>query len=78
MLLRLLSTSVLLLALGAARAEDASLKEYNDGDLVPLIANKVGPFNNPSETYQYYNLPFCKPEKGEKYNVRTESRSPIP
>eukprot|EP00897_Mesotaenium_endlicherianum_P009077 jgi/Mesen1/8198/ME000442S07474 len=29
---------------------------------VPLYANKVGPFHNPSETYQYYDLPFCPPE----------------
>eukprot|EP00270_Netrium_digitus_P006730 TRINITY_DN1940_c0_g1_i2.p1 TRINITY_DN1940_c0_g1~~TRINITY_DN1940_c0_g1_i2.p1 ORF type:complete len:647 (-),score=171.95 TRINITY_DN1940_c0_g1_i2:358-2208(-) len=28
---------------------------------VPLYANKVGPFHNPSETYQYYDLPFCLP-----------------
>lgn len=26
--------------------------------------NKVGPFNNPSETYQYYSLPFCKEGRG--------------
>jgi len=24
--------------------------------------NKVGPFNNPQETYNYYELPFCKVE----------------
>ena len=65
MLLRWLSTSVLLLALGVARGEDASLKEYNDGDLVPLIANKVGPFANPTETYMYYSLPFCAPDELE-------------
>ncbi|KAH9659905.1 transmembrane 9 superfamily member 5 [Citrus sinensis] len=35
---------------------------YNAGDLVPLLVNKVGPLNNPSETYQYYDLPFCRPE----------------
>jgi hypothetical protein len=23
--------------------------------------NKVGPYNNPQETYNYYYLPFCKP-----------------
>ena len=22
--------------------------------------NKVGPYNNPQETYNYYYLPFCK------------------
>lgn len=22
--------------------------------------NKVGPYNNPQETYNYYSLPFCR------------------
>uniref|UniRef100_A0A7I4C5J2 Transmembrane 9 superfamily member n=1 Tax=Physcomitrium patens TaxID=3218 RepID=A0A7I4C5J2_PHYPA len=35
---------------------------YKENDNVPLFANKVGPFHNPSETYQYYDLPFCKPD----------------
>jgi len=29
-----------------------------------VIVNKVGPFNNPSETYQYYSLPYCKEGTG--------------
>ena len=48
-------------------------QKYKVHESVPLFANKVGPFNNPSETYQYYSLPFCKPKDGEKYKV---SRSP--
>ena len=48
-------------------------QKYKVHESVPLFANKVGPFNNPSETYQYYSLPFCKPKEGEKYKV---SRSP--
>ncbi|KAJ3677066.1 hypothetical protein LUZ60_002790 [Juncus effusus] len=35
---------------------------YSAGDPVPLFANKVGPFHNPSETYRYFDLPFCSPE----------------
>lgn len=31
-----------------------------------LWVNKVGPYNNPQETYNYYYLPFCKPDAGEK------------
>ena len=27
----------------------------------------VGPFHNPSETYQYYDLPFCPPEGGQEH-----------
>ncbi|XP_009615617.1 transmembrane 9 superfamily member 3-like isoform X1 [Nicotiana tomentosiformis] len=36
---------------------------YKRGDPVPLYANKVGPFHNPSESYRYYDLPFCIPDK---------------
>ncbi|KAJ4968645.1 hypothetical protein NE237_015346 [Protea cynaroides] len=36
---------------------------YSVGDIVPLFVNKVGPLNNPSETYHYYDLPFCLPDQ---------------
>ncbi|EFJ24924.1 hypothetical protein SELMODRAFT_173941 [Selaginella moellendorffii] len=49
------------LTLGSGRALLDAAHSYNDGDKVPLYANKVGPFHNPSETYQYYDLPFCAP-----------------
>eukprot|EP00892_Ulva_mutabilis_P005551 jgi/Ulvmu1/3368/UM156_0025.1 len=38
---------------------------YKRGEKVKIYANKVGPFHNPSETYQYYILPFCEPETKE-------------
>ncbi|XP_058185426.1 transmembrane 9 superfamily member 3-like isoform X2 [Rhododendron vialii] len=41
---------------------DGSDHRYNFGDPVPLYANKVGPFQNPSETYRYFDLPFCVPD----------------
>lgn len=28
-----------------------------------LYVNKVGPYHNPQETYHYYQLPVCSPEK---------------
>mmetsp|Transcript_32648 Transcript_32648/g.39520 ORF Transcript_32648/g.39520 Transcript_32648/m.39520 type:complete len:615 (+) Transcript_32648:134-1978(+) len=37
---------------------------YKTHEKVALYANKVGPFHNPSETYEYYRLPFCPPEGG--------------
>ncbi|GAA0157288.1 transporter [Lithospermum erythrorhizon] len=40
---------------------DGSDHKYKSGDSVPLYANKVGPFHNPSETYRYFDLPFCSP-----------------
>ncbi|ONK77456.1 uncharacterized protein A4U43_C02F6710 [Asparagus officinalis] len=35
--------------------------KYQAGDRVILWVNKVGPYNNPQETYNYYHLPFCQP-----------------
>ncbi|GLT57678.1 hypothetical protein SLA2020_306320 [Shorea laevis] len=37
----------------------ASDHRYKARDEVPLYANKVGPFHNPSETYRYFDFPFC-------------------
>ncbi|KAI3895373.1 hypothetical protein MKX03_032586 [Papaver bracteatum] len=40
---------------------DGSDHRYKARDPVPLYANKVGPFHNPSETYRFFDLPFCSP-----------------
>ncbi|KAK9810909.1 hypothetical protein WJX73_007474 [Symbiochloris irregularis] len=49
----------------AWRFDTASASEgnhkYKVGEHVRLWVNKVGPYNNPQETYNYYYLPFCKP-----------------
>ncbi|URE48549.1 transmembrane 9 superfamily member [Musa troglodytarum] len=37
--------------------------KYQAEDPVTLWVNKVGPYNNPQETYNYYSLPFCHPSK---------------
>ncbi|GAB2278638.1 Transmembrane 9 super member 1 [Dionaea muscipula] len=34
--------------------------KYQPNDRVILWVNKVGPYNNPQETYNYYSLPFCR------------------
>ncbi|EGG15974.1 TM9 protein B [Cavenderia fasciculata] len=36
--------------------------KYEHGDDIPFYVNNVGPYSNPTETYEYYSLPFCKPE----------------
>lgn len=38
---------------------------YKDHDPVHVVVNKVGPFNNPTETYRYYSLPFCHEHANE-------------
>ncbi|KAK6131128.1 hypothetical protein DH2020_035127 [Rehmannia glutinosa] len=35
--------------------------QYQADETVTLWVNKVGPYNNPQETYNYYSLPFCHP-----------------
>ncbi|KAL8234550.1 hypothetical protein R6Q59_020650 [Mikania micrantha] len=35
--------------------------KYQSDEQVTLWVNKVGPYNNPQETYNYYSLPFCRP-----------------
>lgn len=49
-----------LLALGVARADEAS-HSYDDKEDVVLWLSKVGPYHNPQETYSVYALPFCRP-----------------
>jgi len=34
-------------------------KHYRAHDSITIVANTIGPFNNPTETYPYYSLPFC-------------------
>ncbi|CAL9214489.1 unnamed protein product [Arabidopsis halleri] len=41
-------------------ASDSDHK-YQADEHVTLWVNKVGPYNNPQETYNYYSLPFCRP-----------------
>ena len=51
---------LLLVGLSVAGAKDKHV--FTDEQEVNLWYNKVGPYNNPQETYQYFDLPFCRPE----------------
>ncbi|KAL7493347.1 hypothetical protein ACHAWT_003632 [Skeletonema menzelii] len=46
------------------RRQKAGTK-YAQHDEVHIVVNKVGPFNNPTETYRYYSLPFCRTHADE-------------
>lgn len=39
--------------------------QYQADEQVTLWVNKVGPYNNPQETYNYYSLPFCRPSQND-------------
>jgi len=41
------------------------------GDTIPVAMNKVWPFNNPHETYPYYDFPFCQPTEGVEQHWMT-------
>ena len=49
---------------------DEDTHRYKDGEAVKLWVNKVGPYNNPQETYNYFYLPFCKanPTKEDEHS----------
>ncbi|KAI9397004.1 hypothetical protein POPTR_004G218300v4 [Populus trichocarpa] len=53
-----------LLLLSPALAFDADHR-YGQEEAVKLWVNKVGPYNNPQETYNYYSLPFCHPSSND-------------
>jgi len=52
-------------AVGPAGASERNHK-YKDKEPVVLWVNKVGPFNNPQETYNYYALPYCRARPSER------------
>ncbi|KAI3436249.1 hypothetical protein D9Q98_002302 [Chlorella vulgaris] len=60
-----LVAAVMALMAGVALADEHNHR-YQVGDTVTLWVNKVGPYNNPQETYNYYLLPFCKPKPVDK------------
>ncbi|ELK11218.1 Importin-4 [Pteropus alecto] len=54
----------LMLLLGTGHEPEVEgVTHYKAGDPVILYVNKVGPYHNPQETYHYYQLPVCCPEK---------------
>eukprot|EP00906_Rhabdomonas_costata_P000764 RCo001006 len=44
---------------------DEGSHTYEDGEIVKVWVNKIGPFNNPLETYPYFSLPLCRPSAEE-------------
>lgn len=45
---------------------DEYTHRYENNEAVKLWVNKVGPYNNPQETYNFYELPFCKKDEEAK------------
>jgi len=55
-----------LVSLALVAAAYAGGAKYADTDPVVVVANKIGPYYNPTETYEYFSLPFCRPGKLQK------------
>lgn len=51
--------TALLLPCAQANSDD---HRYKKGEHVELWVNKVGPYANPQEAYEYYTLPYCAPD----------------
>lgn len=49
---------------GTASADEIT-QRYEDNEDVLVYANKIGPFNNPLETYAYFEMPMCPPYSWE-------------
>ncbi|KAK9126388.1 hypothetical protein Scep_015234 [Stephania cephalantha] len=56
---------VAVFAMSSLRISTASQSDhrYALGEDVPLFVHRVGSPNNPSETYWFYNWPFCTPDQ---------------
>mmetsp|Transcript_50499 Transcript_50499/g.98953 ORF Transcript_50499/g.98953 Transcript_50499/m.98953 type:complete len:572 (-) Transcript_50499:288-2003(-) len=52
-------TNFVFFALGVVVASES----FGPSDPVEVLVNTVGPYNNFAETYDYYTLPFCTPDK---------------
>lgn len=46
-------------------------QRYDLQEKIPLFVDNVIPENNPSESYRYYSLAFCKPPEPMKYKAQT-------
>ena len=44
----------------------ASATDYEVNAEIPLYANKIGPYHNPTEQYEYFTIPICEPKDEER------------
>jgi transmembrane 9 superfamily protein 3 len=63
---------VWLLVLPLVQSDDVS-QTYKAGEEVTVWTNKIGPYHNPQENYDYYDLPFCRPQQGKEIRHKHNS-----
>lgn len=43
-----------------------AVQAFIENEKIPIYVNDVSAFDNPSEMYNYYDFPFCKPTHVEE------------
>jgi hypothetical protein len=56
--MKLIIWAILLLSIASAYSQ-----YYKNGDKIPVEVDKIWPKSNPSESYDYFSLPFCPPKE---------------
>eukprot|EP00026_Physarum_polycephalum_P002246 Phypoly_transcript_02251.p1 GENE.Phypoly_transcript_02251~~Phypoly_transcript_02251.p1 ORF type:complete len:597 (+),score=119.32 Phypoly_transcript_02251:850-2640(+) len=62
----LASALVLVSLLALVDVTHAKKHHYKKGEVIPFWVNNVGPYSNPTETYEFYSLPFCLPKQTDE------------
>ena len=57
--------AALLAILVAGAVSDDITHVYQQQEAVKIYANKIGPFNNPLETYAFFEMPGCPPARSD-------------
>lgn len=65
-----MQVALVLLTVAIATAFAHDDQRYDSNEAVPLFVDNVIPEDNPSESYRYYSLAFCKPDE-EKHKTQT-------
>ena len=59
-------TGIILLSVFFFSCVLVSATDYDIDTEIPLYANKIGPYHNPSEQYEYFTIPICEPKEEER------------
>jgi len=71
---RLVVSSLLVVWMASTVQAGTSDHKYEPNEHVELWVNKVGPYANPQEAYEYYTLPYCAPDTKHHPDVGKEAR----
>jgi len=67
-----LKSALCLCVLSLVVADDVT-QQYKRSEEVTVWTNKIGPYHNPQENYDYYDIPFCRPDQGKEIRHKHNS-----